>query len=69
MEILDLPSDRSVSVLLKKNNNIKKITVQKDDCVYNYFNKIIYSFKNKNFKSDYNKLFEDAIIREKINLF
>ena len=67
--IFALPPNKNVSILLKKNNKVKKLTVKKDDCIQNFFKKIIYACSNKNFKSYYNQLLNDSIIREKINLF
>ena len=64
-----LPPDKKVSISIKKNNEIKKINVKKDDCIYNFFKKVLYAFKNKNFKSFYKNLLNDAMIREKINYF
>ena len=64
-----LPSNKKVTILLKENNKIKKISINKDDCIQNFFKKILYAFRNKNFKNFYDNLLNDAIVREKINSF
>ena len=61
-----LPSDENLYILLKEKNDIKKIKVKKDDCIKNFFTKIIYAVRNKQFKFFYKNILDDAIIRDKI---
>ena len=64
--IFALPSNQNLYISLRQNNKIKKIKVKKDDCVQNFFKKIIYVLKYKNFEIFYKKLIYDAVIRDKI---
>ena len=61
-----LPPNKSLYISLKEKDKIKKIKIKKDDCIQNFFKKILYALKNKNFEIFYRKLINDAIIRDKI---
>jgi len=61
-----LPPNKSLYISLKEKDKIKKIKIKKDDCIKNFFKKILYVLKNKNFEIFYKKLLNDAIIRDKI---
>ena len=61
-----LPPNKSLYISLKEKDKIKKIKIKKDDCIQNFFKKILYVLKNKNFEIFYRKLINDAIIRDKI---
>ena len=47
----------------------EEIKIKKDDCIQNFFKKVLYAFRSKNFESFYNNLLIDTIIRERINQF
>lgn len=67
-----LPSSKNIRILIKEKNKYKHIFVKKDDCIYNYFNKILRSVKKMKYDDYYNMIIEDAKIREslkKINRF
>ena len=66
--IFALPSNKNLYIISKEDNVTKKIKVKKDDCVQNFFQKILLSLKNKNFEIFYKNLLNDAIIREKIKV-
>jgi len=61
-----LPPNKNLYISLKVKDKIKKIKIKKDDCIQNFFKKILYVLKNKNFEIFYRKLINDAIIRDKI---
>ena len=61
-----LPPNKNLYISLKEKDKIKKIKIKKDDCIQNFFKKILYALKNKNFEIFYRKLINDAIIRDKI---
>lgn len=64
--LLALPRNKNLYISLKEKDKIKKIKIKKDDCIQNFFKKILYALKNKNFEIFYRKLINDAIIRDKI---
>ena len=66
--IFALPSNKDVSILVEQKKGIKKINIKRDDCILNFFKKILYAIKYKKNKNFYNNILSDAIIREKINL-
>jgi len=61
-----LPPNNNIYISLKKENKIKYIKIKKDDCIQNFFEKILYALKNKNFEFFYRTLIDDAILRDKI---
>ena len=64
--IFSLPANKNLYISLKEKNKIKKIKIKKDDCIKNFFKKILHALKNKNFEIFYGNLIDDAIIRDKI---
>ena len=64
--VFALPPNKNLYIFLKEKNKLKKIKIKKDDCIQNFFNKILYSLKNRNFKIFYQKLLNDAILRDRI---
>ena len=62
-----LPSSKKIKITIKENNKFKFFTVKKDDCIYNYLTEILTALKNKKYDNFYNKLIQDAQIRD--NLF
>lgn len=52
---------------VSENDKIKKIKTKKDDCVLNFFNKVIHNIKNKNFNYFYDNILIDATIRKKMS--
>ena len=64
--VFALPPNKNLYISVKENNKIKKIKIIKDDCIQNFFKKILYALKNKNFENFYEKLIDDAIIRDKV---
>ncbi len=65
--IFALPSNKNLYILSKENNVTKKIKIKKDDCIQNFFKKILLALNNRNFDFFYKNLLGDAIIRERIN--
>jgi len=61
-----LPSSKNLYITLKEKDKIKKIKIKKDDCIKNFFEKVLHSLKSKNFKIFYKKLLYDATLRDKI---
>ena len=66
--IFALPPNKDVSILVKEKKTIKKMNIKKDDCILNYFKKILYAIEYKKNENFYKNILSDAIIREKINL-
>ena len=61
-----LPSSKNLYITLKEKDKIKKIKIKKDDCIKNFFEKVLHSLKSKNFKIFYKILLYDATLRDKI---
>lgn len=61
-----LPSNKNLYITVKKKDKIKMIKIKKDDCIKNFFEEILHSLKNKNYKIFYKKLLYDSSIRDKI---
>ena len=66
-KIFTLPPNKPVFITLKEKDKIKKIKIEKDDCLRNFFKKVLKAMKNKNFNYFYNNILRDAIVRKKIN--
>ncbi len=64
--VFALPPNKDLNILVKTNNNIKKIKVKKDDCIKNFFQLIFKSINNKRFRFFYNTILEEAKIRAAI---
>ncbi len=64
-----LPAGKNIPIIIKENNKTKKINVKRDDCVRNFFKKILKALKSNDFKNFSNNLLIDAIIREKIKQY
>jgi len=63
-----LPTSKKIQLVIKSKNKFQIIYVKKDDCIKNYFNVILKSLKNKKYSTFYEKIIENAKIREKIKL-
>ncbi len=60
------PSNKSLKMLIKKNNLLNIEKVKKDDAFNNFFREVIKNLKNKKFNSYYNKILFDAQFRDKL---
>ena len=67
--IFALPSNKNTEIILKTKNKIKKIKVEKDDCIENFFNLVLNKFKYKKYSFFYDRILEDAKIRNVIKKF
>ena len=56
-------------IILKTKNKIKKIKVKKDDCIENFFNLVLNKVKNNKYSFFYEKILQDAKIRNTIKKF
>ena len=61
-----LPSSKKIKITIKENNKFKFFTVKKDDCIYNYLTEVLMALKNKRYDNFYNKLIQDAQIRDNL---
>lgn len=61
-----LPSSKKIRITIKENNKFKFFTVKKDDCIYNYLTEVLTALKNKKYDNFYNKLIQDAQIRDNL---
>ena len=61
-----LPSSKKIKITIKENNKFKFFTVKKDDCIYNYLTEVLTALKNKKYDNFYNKLIQDAQIRDNL---
>ena len=64
--VFALPSNKNLYILLTRNNLTKRIKVKKDDCIQNFFHKILFALKSNNFEIFYKILLNYTVIREKI---
>ena len=60
------PSSKKIKITIKENNKFKFFTVKKDDCIYNYLTEVVMALKNKKYYDFYNKLIQDAQIRDNL---
>ena len=60
------PSSKKIKITIKENNKFKFFTVKKDDCIYNYLTEVLMALKNKKYDNFYNKLIQDAQIRDNL---
>ena len=58
------PSSKKIKITIKENNKFKFFTVKKDDCIYNYLTEVLMALKKKKYDNFYNKLRQDAQIRD-----
>ena len=61
-----LPSSKKIRIKIKVNNKFKFFTVKKDDCIYNYLKEVLMSLRIKRYDIFYNKLIQDAQIRNNL---
>ena len=61
-----LPANKKIKIVLKQNNKYRNIYIDKDDSIKNYFEKILFSIKNKTFDKFYNLVLNDAKMRSMI---
>tara|TARA_B100001093_G_C26708070_1_gene962173 strand:+ start:183 stop:1112 length:930 start_codon:yes stop_codon:yes gene_type:complete len=67
--IFALPPNKNTMIILKTKNKIKKIKVKKDDCIENFFNLVLNKVKNNKYSFFYEKILQDAKIRNTIKKF
>lgn len=57
---------KKIEIIIKENNEYKKMLIKNDDCILNYLKNILKSIINNNFSKFYNLLIEDAKIRNNL---
>lgn len=61
-----IPSNKKIPLSIKENNKYKKIYLPKDDSIKNFIDDILKSIKNKKYNDYYNKIYNDAHIRDRL---
>ena len=65
--IFALPSSKKSKVIIKTKNKIKKIQINKDDCIDNFFKLVFNRIKKKKYEIFYNMILKDAKVRNLIS--
>ena len=63
-----LPDNKASALLYKSKNSLKK-TLIKDDCIYNFFNKIFDCLKKNNYKEFYRNIDIDNKLKKKLHFY
>ncbi len=58
---------KNLEIIVKTKNKLKKIKVKKDDCINNFFKKVLYSLKRRKYDFFYKTLLQDGKNRDIIN--